>query len=154
MIRKITSADIPLLVACRMRDVRAGVDERMGAYFEGHHHPQKALAKRVGFLEIADEVVAGYVAGHMTTRFGYDGELQYLFVDPAHRRQGIARELVRRLARWFAEEGVHRVCVNVDVDSDPAIPFYERMGARPVFPDKRYWYGWEDVRALEARTRM
>jgi hypothetical protein len=37
------------------------------------------------------------------------------------------------------------VCVNVDVESDGAVPFYTAQGAVPL---KRYWYVWHDIGEL------
>src|SRR5262245_20783404 len=83
--------DVPAMAQCRLSDPAAGsADPRMSAYFEGQHHPQKALLPRTGFIALTDEVVIGYIAGHLTNRYSCLGELQYLFVAPAFRRKGVA----------------------------------------------------------------
>lgn len=56
------------------------------------------------------------------------GEVQYLFVVPEYRRQRVATGLLRLLADWFRKVGAKRVCVNVDVESPAATPFYESVG--------------------------
>lgn len=117
----------------------------MVAYFEGRHHPQQALAPRTGYVAEVDGEVVGYVAGHLTRRFGCDGEIQYLFVASALRRRGIARELLARLAEWFAGRGVSRVCVNVNLESPGARPFYLSLRATDINP---YWMEWHDIRVL------
>jgi len=61
--------------------------------------------------------VIAHVAGHLTERHGCDGELQYLFVAPAFRRMGIARELLRMLAKWFETHQARKICVGVANDS-------------------------------------
>ena len=77
-IREATSADVPSMTECRAADVAAGpADARMGAYLEGKHHPQKALMERTGYVATAAGAVIGYAAGHRTTRFDCNGELQY-----------------------------------------------------------------------------
>lgn len=142
-IREATSADVPSMTECRAADVAAGpADARMGAYLEGKHHPQKALMQRTGYVATAAGAVIGYAAGHRTTRFDCDGELQYLYVNPVWRRQGVAAALVRAMAEWFRAQGAVRVCVNAD---EPAIEFYRRMGARPLMPDKQHWWVWDNV---------
>src|SRR5207244_472536 len=74
-----TAADVPTMATCRLTDPSAGpADSRMTAYFNGRHHPQLALMPRTGYVALADEVVIGYIAGHLTTRHGCAGELQYL----------------------------------------------------------------------------
>jgi GNAT superfamily N-acetyltransferase len=144
--RAATSADVPAMAQCRLTDASAGAaDSRMGAYFEGQHHPQQALPPRTGYVAIARDTVIGYIAGHHTTRYGCNGEVQYLFVAPENRRQGVATALLRLLASWFTETGVSKVCVCVDADSPAAKPFYERVGAYPIRP---FWYVWDDVRLV------
>ena len=81
-----TSADVSAMAACRLNDPAAGpADPRMAAYFDGEHHPQQALPSRVGYVALVPEGVIGYIAGHLTTRHGCDGEVQYLFVAPEFR---------------------------------------------------------------------
>lgn len=143
--REATSADVPAMERCRAADAESGVaDERMAAYLDGQHHPQHALASRTAFVALDDDAVVGYIAAHATTRFGCDGEVQYLYVAPQHRRHGVARELLRSTARWFRARDIRRVCVNADVESVGAVPFYLAQGATPL---NRYWYVWEDVSA-------
>lgn len=148
--REATSADVPAMGRCRASDRDAGpADARMAAYLEGHHHPQQALAPRTAFVALDGDAVIGYVAGHATTRFGYDGEVQYLYVVPAWRRRGVARTLLRLLATWFASRQIHRVCVNADIDSPGAVPFYVAVGGMPL---NAHWYAWEDLALLLRKT--
>ena len=141
--RAATSGDVAAMAACRLADVDAGpADERMAAYFDGRHHPQQALPPRTGFVALAGNAVIGYIAGHLTRRYGYDGEVQYLYVAPRYRRRGVAAALLRLLAGWFQQQGVARVCVNADPDSPAAAPFYASSGASRL---NRYWYVWENV---------
>ncbi len=136
-------ADVALIIECRLRDADGvAPDPRLAAYLEGRHHPHQALPPRVGYLAHAGDEVAGYIAGHLTTRYGYQAEVQYLFVTAAHRRRGVATALLGCLLKWFLEQGAATACVCVDADSPPAIPFYRALGAEPF---KKYWYGWTDV---------
>jgi len=114
----------------------------MAAYLEGRHHPQQSLASRTAFIALDDEEVVGYVAGHATTRYGCEGEVQYLYVAPARRRRGVARRLVESIAEWFTSRDIHRVCVNADLDSAGAVPFYVALGASPL---NSHWYVWDDI---------
>lgn len=118
------------MASCRLSDSAAGpADGRMGAYFNGLHHPQQALPARIGYVAIMDQRVAGYIAGHLTTRHGCAGEVQYLFVEPAARRKAVATRLLRLLASWFVENDARRVCVCLDADSPSARPFYQAVHA-------------------------
>ena len=141
--REATSADVPAMVRSRAPDRVAGpADPRMAAYLDGQHHPQQALAARTAFVAMAGEQVVGYIAGHATTRYGCSGEVQYLYVAPEYRRRGVARNLLRRLARWFDANAIHRVCVNADMDSPGAVAFYPELGAVPL---NSYWFVWDDI---------
>jgi GNAT superfamily N-acetyltransferase len=143
-----TSADVPAMAACRLTDPAAGpADPRMAAYFDGKHHPQEALPPRVGYVALVREAVIGYIAGHLTTRHGCAGEVQYLFVVPEFRRRGVATALLRLLADWFCKARALKVCVCVDADSPAAKPFYESAGASPF---RRFWYGWDDISVLRS----
>ena len=133
------------MAACRATDLENGAaDPRMAAYLDGQHHPHKALLPRVAYVALIEDRVIGYIGGHRTERFGYDGEVQYLYVVPEHRRSGVATGLLRMLTEWFRKKGIERVCVNVNVESPGAGPFYSSRGAGPL---NRHWYAWENIRA-------
>ena len=141
------ASDIERMAQCRLADPAAGpADERMADYFAGTHHPQQALAPRIGYVAAMGDRLLGYTAGHLTRRHQCDGELQYLFVAPAHRRAGIAGELVRRLFQWFVMEGAYKICVNVAPANAAARAFYGSMGAAKL---TQYWDVWHDIRTLE-----
>jgi ribosomal protein S18 acetylase RimI-like enzyme len=139
------------MALCRLTDPAAGpADIRMAAYFEGQHHPQQGLAPRTGYVARVGDKVVGYIAGHLTTRHNCAGELQYLFVAPAHRRRGLGTELLRLMAEWFREHDACRVCVCVDADSPAAPPFYRSSGASQISETLRFWYVWENIGLLLA----
>ena len=143
--REATTNDVTAMVKCRLADPTDGgaADPRMQAYFDRQHHPQLALLSRVGYVALDNNTVIGYIAGHRTTRNGCSGEVQYLFVAPAYRRQGIATALLRLLAEWFKAQGAQKVCVGVAADSPAeAQPFFESVGASPL---KKHWYAWENI---------
>jgi GNAT superfamily N-acetyltransferase len=54
-----------------------------------------------------------------------------LVVHPSQRRQGIGRQLVRHIERVFAEWGVRRVPVLIEVDRPWAIGFWTAFGYPP-----------------------
>lgn len=150
--RQATLADVAAMAECRRSDPAAGpADARMAAYFQGTHHPQHALLPRAGFVAEERGRLVGYIAGHQTTRFDCDGEVQYLFVAPDHRQRGVASGLLRALAVWFQARGIARVCVDVDVSSPGAVPFYVHHGAVPI---NRFWYMWTDIGTVLGATGL
>lgn len=113
----------------------------MTAYFDGLHHPQKALPPRVIFLAEEGGSLLGYIAGHLTRRFDCDGELEWLYVIPERRRSGVASGLMSYLAAWFKQQNASRVCVNVARNNIPAVQFYAKHGAAPL---QLGWMVWKD----------
>lgn len=140
--READPSDVPRLVGLP-RPGEAGGDHRMLAYLRGEHHPQQALAERVLLMAESDGAPVGYTAGHLTRRFGCQGELQWIYVVPDFRRAGVASRLLEMLAAWFVERHALRVCV--DVGDDAARPFYRRHGAVEL---NRHWMTWQDVRMV------
>jgi GNAT superfamily N-acetyltransferase len=112
----------------------------MSRYLTGEHHPQQALMPRGIWLAADGESPIGYVAGHLTRRFGCDGELQWIYVVPEYRRSKVASRLLRLLAEWFLEHHARRICV--DVGDDDARLFYGRHGAVDL---NRHWMVWNDI---------
>jgi GNAT superfamily N-acetyltransferase len=138
--------DVPGLVGLPLEG-EAGGDHRMPQYLAGEHHPQQALPARVLWMAVSGESPVGYAGGHLSRRFGCDGELQWIYVMPAYRRAHVASELLHLLAKWFVDNGAHRICV--DVGSEYARPFYGHHGAVDLNP---HWMVWPDIgRVLEQR---
>jgi len=71
-----------------------------------------------------------YTFSTFTARHGI--WVEDIFIDPAHRRKGIARAIFRRLARRVKEEGGARLEWNVLDWNEPAIAAYRAMGARAL----------------------
>jgi ribosomal protein S18 acetylase RimI-like enzyme len=51
-----------------------------------------------------------------------------VITDPARRRRGYARRIVRSLAAWAAAAGAEGVCLEVVADNRPALALYEGIG--------------------------
>jgi GNAT superfamily N-acetyltransferase len=119
--------------------------DRIRGYMTGVLHPQQALAPRVIIVAVADSQIAGFIAGHLTRRFGCDGELEWLNVIPARRRSGIAEGLLRALAKWFVDQNAKRVCVDADPDNPTARAFYRKHGAEDLNP---HWLVWPDIASV------
>jgi GNAT superfamily N-acetyltransferase len=135
-------ADVPRLA--RIRAAEWETEDywttRIAAHMKGDITAQKALQTGVVYVAEANATVIGFIAGHLTRRFDCEGELQWINVAREYRGQGIASELLRVLARWFAEQNAFRVCVDPD---DPGL--YARHGAEPL---NKHWLYWPDIRVL------
>ena len=102
-----------------------------------------------GFVAVDDGKLVGFVAGHRTRRFDYDGELQWINVAEERRGQGIADKLMAQIGAWFIEQEVLRVCVNVNPENITARRLYARCGARPL---NEHWMGWDDAQVVRANA--
>ena len=58
--------------------------------------------------------------------------LEDLFVEPAHRGNGIGLALLRHLAQRAVAEDCGRIEWRVLNWNEPSIDFYERLGAKPM----------------------
>ena len=154
--REATPADTPGMAEVRARDwgTETYWRERIREYLAGELHPQLALPTRVAFVCADQDFIIGFIAGHLTRRFGCAGELEWISVRPEYRGQNwphpsprdeagsIASQLLRRLAEWFLKQGASRVCVDVEPTNHTARRFYARHGAIDLKP---HWMVWEDV---------
>jgi ribosomal protein S18 acetylase RimI-like enzyme len=116
--------------------------DRILAYLNGTANPRYALQPRIVVVALHNGSPVGFAAGHLTRRFGCEGELQWVNVAAAFRRAGIASELVRIVAMWFIERGARRVCVNVEPDNVAGRGLYARHHAEPL---SSHWLSWADM---------
>jgi ribosomal protein S18 acetylase RimI-like enzyme len=117
-------------------------EHRIASYLSGEHHPRHALLPRVMIVAEQNDEVIGFIAGHLTRRYHCDGELQWINVSPDHRGQGVATDLLRELADWFASNNAHKICVDVQPRNADARAFYTRHGAEPL---NNHWLMWPDI---------
>ncbi len=138
------TSDVPAMA--RIRRANSGSEEywkkRIAQYLEGEHHPQMALPPRIAYVAEASDSVIGFIAGHLTRRYGCDGELQWIDVVAEHRAKGIAGDMVRLLANWFVEHQAKRICV--DPGNDRARRFSEKHGAEKL---NQHWLVWSDIQS-------
>jgi len=73
---------------------------------------------------VAEEIVATVMAGYD----GHRGWINYLAVDPMHRRQGFARLLVTEVEGRLRDFGCAKINLQIRRDNQEAISFYERVG--------------------------
>lgn len=143
--REAVLTDVPALARIRAAEWESERywTDRITGYMEGRLHPQKALAPRILFVASHDSEIIGFVAGHLTRRFDCQGELEWIDVIQERRRQGIGSEMVRILAKWFAEKDARRVCV--DPGNPAARQFYARLNAQNL---NQHWMFWPDIASL------
>jgi ribosomal protein S18 acetylase RimI-like enzyme len=105
------------------------------------------------FVAETDEGVVGMATCSRRTITGWNGPvlfLQDLFVEPAHRRRGIARALTARVAAFACELGSPLVELTVRADN-PAQIFYRQNGFAPLPQCLTYVLAGPALAALAAR---
>ncbi len=96
------------------------------------------LSKPSGIC-LATVTPEGGLAGYLVcSRYADVWHLMNIAVEPEHRRNGIATELMQRL---FAEAGEPaRFTLEVRTSNQGAIAMYERFGFRPAGHRRRYYH--------------
>jgi ribosomal protein S18 acetylase RimI-like enzyme len=152
MVRQVRDADIASLAAIRAGEWETAAfwQARIEGYLRGEHSPQKALPARIAFIAEDEGAVVGFVSGHRTSRYGCDGELQWINVAKEHRGRGIAGALLESAASWFVQQQALRVCVNVDPTNSAAIALYKKFGAQPL---NEHWLVWADISVVLGKTK-
>ncbi len=93
--------------------------------------PRKDIARKLSvqrewfLVAVEDDTIVGSVMA------GYDGHrgwVNYLAVDPAHRRGGLGRELMAEAERLLGEAGCPKINLQVRGTNEAALGFYDRLG--------------------------
>ena len=131
-VRPATAADVPTIADLELDNL--GAD----AWSEG-------LVREgvVGNLPTISYLVAevdGAVVGHATASVVADiAELQRIAVDPAHRRTGLASDLLAAVVAVAKLEGADRLLLEVREDNAGAIAFYAARDFVEVDRRRRYY---------------
>ena len=146
-IREARLSDIPSIAQLRSASWETPDfwEPRVRAYMSGTHSPRFAFKERIPYVAEEKGRLTGMIAGHLTSRYECNGEVQWVDVDPGRTRQGIGTCLMRQLALWFAERRAVRICVDVRPDNLGARGFYQAHGAE-VLND--HWMVWEDISVI------
>lgn len=80
-----------------------------------------------------DGRIVGFVAGRLRTLPPYFGSaavgaISEVYVSDAYRSRGIGERLLNFALKWFEEQGVHRVELQVVAGNPGGIQFYRRLG--------------------------
>ncbi len=87
-------------------------------------------------VAVEGEQLAGYVGSQSVCG---EADMMNLAVDPAFRRQGIARRLVTALAEGLKARDVRCLTLEVRASNDPAIALYSSLGFTQVGRRPNYY---------------
>lgn len=118
-------------------------------YFNGET-PVSAKPERVVFKAMEGKRIIGLIAGHLTSRYGKDAEIQKLYVLKDEQRKGIGSDLLKNLMLWLMQQRVKSLCVGVDPEN-PYLVFYLKSGGLHLNP---HWIYWDDLLILKQRLKL
>jgi aminoglycoside 3-N-acetyltransferase I len=87
----------------------------------------------VAIAALAGDEVIGGIAGYVLHKFEQARSECYVYdlaVSEAHRRQGVASAMLRRLQDVAAERGIYVIFVQADYVDEPAVALYTKFGQR------------------------
>ena len=96
--------------------------------------PKKDVARKLGAqreLFLVGVEAGSIVAAVMAAYDGHRGSVNYLAVDPQHRRRGHGAALMRRVEALLAERGCPKVNLMVRSGNAEVIAFYRKLGYAP-----------------------
>jgi GNAT superfamily N-acetyltransferase len=121
----------------RMFEATGRIDSARGAtmitLLEPILRPMLASGEYLGWLVVAEDesVIAGAGVQVRTllprpeTDVPREALVVNVYVEPAHRRQGLARRLMEAILSWSREQGIERISLHASVMGQP---LYEAMG--------------------------
>lgn len=118
-------------------------------YFKGET-PVSAKPQRVVFKAVKDDKIIGLVAGHLTSRFGKDAEIQKLYVLKDEQGKGAGTHLLKNLLSWLVTHKAKSLCVGIDPEN-PYLSFYIKYGGMHLSP---HWIFWDDLAFLQQKLTI
>ena len=141
-LRTATPTDVPVILglirelAEYERKEVAATEELLRVSLFGPHATAETLLAEVDGLAVGYAVYFA-ICSTFAGRTGI--YLEDLYVQPAVRGQGIGRRMLAHVGRLAIERGCDRLVWSVLTWNEPAIRFYEELGAQPVS-------GWQQYR--------
>lgn len=155
-IRAAEPADVPALM--RLKRLLAEAEDSLHAVrASAADWLRDGFGPHAGFTAFVAEVgsaVVGMATCSRRTITGWNGPvlfLQDLFVEPAHRRRGIAEALIARVAALARDLGSPIVELTVRADNNPAQLFYQCAGFQPLPQCLTYVLAGPALNALACR---
>lgn len=131
--------DAPLLAAMSQAHVESGLKPAWGAARIRWHVRDPESVVLIARLQTI-------IAGFAIMRYGEDiAHLNLLAVEPAHRRRGIARALVRWLEETALTAGTFIVGLELRASNEPARALYRALGYHELGQIPGYYQGVESA---------
>jgi GNAT superfamily N-acetyltransferase len=115
-------------------------------YFRGKS-PKSSKPERQVMKAVLDDQIIGFIAVHLTTRFGIDSEIQNFYVSFERQRKGVGRALLASVLPWLIAQQARSLCVGI-AEGNPYQGFYLKSGGYYHNP---HWIVWSDLNILGER---
>jgi GNAT superfamily N-acetyltransferase len=110
----------------------------------GGRSPQTSLPERIAFKALTGDQIVGYIAGHLTTRYNLDTEIQSFYVLKEYQRKGVGSALLMAFVNWLKKNNATTLCVGI-ARQNPYQAFYLKHGGKYL---NEHWIWWDDLAAL------
>ena len=132
---------IPEVVDDFELDVPLRVNRWM-TYFKGQS-PQTSKPERL-ILKATDKGhIIGYIAGHLTTRYSLDAEIQSFYILKSYQRQGLGKRLFMEFVHWLGSKHATSLCVGI-APANKYKAFYLKNGGQYL---NEHWIYWADIKS-------
>lgn len=111
---------------------------RWKTYFRGES-PGGSKPERIIYKALKNNEIIGYIACHLTSRYGMEAEIQSFYILKEHQRQGIGFQLLKKILEWLETQNAKSVCVGI-APENPYRAFYLKYGGKHLNP---HWIFWE-----------
>ena len=147
------SADAPRLAAMSHSLIEDGLRPTWTSSRIGWHvrHPDSVvLTARVSAISFGTSVIVAFAI----MRYGDDiAHLNLLAVDPAHRRRGVGRDLIRWLEETAETAGTFVIGLELRASNESALKFYTKLGYRELERITGYYQGVEPAIRMSRDVR-
>lgn len=116
---------------------------RWQTYFIGQS-PQTSKPERIVLKAIDNNQVIGYIAGHLTTRFNLDAEIQSFYILKKEQNKNIGTKLLTEFLKWLIDMDARSLCVGIKPENKYKA-FYLKYGGQYL---NEHWIYWQDTNQL------
>lgn len=101
--------------------------------------PERRILKAVNNIRII-----GYLAGHLSTRYNMDAEIQSVYILKQEQNNGIGTKLLAEFVKWLISLDARTLCVGFN-PGNPYKAFYLKHGGQYL---NEHWIFWPDITQL------
>lgn len=118
---------------------------RIEGYVSREFNPHQATSERLIYVALLKGIIIGFVAGHLTKRTDYPGQIQWIMTAEQCRQTGVGSDLLWILSGWFIDNNIKSVRVDIDPENEPVRKFYRYHHASSI---NKYWLYWDDIQRV------